>query len=254
MHLLYRPVFIALFSVLVLHCGDTAAFALTKAPSLQRQPHGRAAMQKRGDGGGPRLRMSATSSKAINPDDASLELVDDKPRATEIRQVSQAGFWKRSELFVRSVQVFWTAGRLFLDYKILQWRTNQMTEEQEERSEELWEAAHLRNADFLYSQFVSLEGLWVKLGQFLSSRADVMPGKYVEVLSKCQDSLPSRPFSQARHREIDSYHHTFQQPHVFVWNSVVFNFLKSVLSFSQLISERVSKPNLNSQNEQTFFL
>ena len=40
---------------------------------------------------------------------------------------------------------------------------------------------HYRNAAFLYRQFVSLEGLWVKLGQFLSSRADVMPAAYVEV-------------------------------------------------------------------------
>ena len=75
---------------------------------------------------------------------------------------------------------------------------NQMTEEQEEQSDELWEAAHARNAAFLYNQFVSLEGLWVKLGQFLSSRADVMPAKYVEVLSQCQDSLPARPFASVK--------------------------------------------------------
>lgn len=65
-------------------------------------------------------------------------------------------------------------------------------------SNELWEAAHARNAAFLFKQFVSLEGLWVKLGQFLSSRADVMPAKYVEILSQCQDSLPARPFASVK--------------------------------------------------------
>ena len=40
--------------------------------------------------------------------------------------------------------------------------------------------------------------LWVKLGQYLSSRADVMPQEYLDVLGKCQDSLPSRKFDDIK--------------------------------------------------------
>jgi len=40
--------------------------------------------------------------------------------------------------------------------------------------------------------------LWVKLGQYLSSRADVMPAAYLRELARCQDSLPAAPFDETR--------------------------------------------------------
>ena len=59
------------------------------------------------------------------------------------RRWSGDGLFKRCELWVRSLRVFWTAFRLFVDYKILQWRTNQMSEEQSEESDRLWEAVRV---------------------------------------------------------------------------------------------------------------
>jgi predicted unusual protein kinase regulating ubiquinone biosynthesis (AarF/ABC1/UbiB family) len=164
-------------------------------------------MQTTAEVTGPRLRLAAASGKLMEKQEDDDGMAEEKMRGkTLMTSTSRAalpgmkrvGILRRCELFMRSLAVFWTAGRLFLDYKILQWRTNQMTAEQEELSDQLWESAHSRNAAFLYRQFVSLEGLWLKLGQFLSSRADVMPSKYVEILSKCQDSLPPRPFAQVR--------------------------------------------------------
>ncbi|KAI8570663.1 hypothetical protein RHMOL_Rhmol01G0053500 [Rhododendron molle] len=37
----------------------------------------------------------------------------------------------------------------------------------------LWERLHERNAKRVLSSIIELEGLWVKLGQYLSTRADV---------------------------------------------------------------------------------
>lgn len=40
-------------------------------------------------------------------------------------------------------------------------------------SEAFWERVHRRNAQRTYRAFIALEGLWIKTGQYLSSRADV---------------------------------------------------------------------------------
>jgi aarF domain-containing kinase len=99
-------------------------------------------------------------------------------------------------LLYRRSQVFYTAARVFADYKICQWRCNQMgTDADEDVVNAIWNQTHERNAKFLGAKFISLEGLWVKLGQYLSSRADVMPEPYLRVLAKCQDSLPPKPFT-----------------------------------------------------------
>src|SRR5260370_17560454 len=39
--------------------------------------------------------------------------------------------------------------------------------------------------------------LMIKLGQFLSSRADLLPEKAIAVLSSLQDEVPAAPFSHA---------------------------------------------------------
>ena len=109
-----------------------------------------------------------------------------------------------SGLAWRRVEVYTAAARVFADYKICQWRCNQLGDslESEVLSDELWNDAHERNANYLYNKFVSLAALWVKLGQYLSSRADIMPEPYLKVLSKCQDSLPPRKFEDIK-RQIE---------------------------------------------------
>jgi aarF domain-containing kinase len=60
----------------------------------------------------------------------------------------------------------------------------------------LWEKAHERNAKRVLSLIIELEGLWVKLGQYLSTRADVLPEAYTCLLKQLQDSLPPRPLQE----------------------------------------------------------
>lgn len=54
---------------------------------------------------------------------------------------------------------------------------------------------HQRSAEAIYELATRLEGLPIKVCQFLGSRADVVPGPYVSVLSRLQDQVPARPFS-----------------------------------------------------------
>lgn len=60
----------------------------------------------------------------------------------------------------------------------------------------LWEKTHERNAKRVLNLSIELEGLWVKLGQYLSTRADVLPGAYISLLKQLQDSLPPRPLHE----------------------------------------------------------
>jgi len=99
-------------------------------------------------------------------------------------------------LALRKAEIFSVATRVVADYKLLTWRCDQI--EDDALKDELWEIAHERNAKYLYSKFSKLEALWLKLGQYLSSRADVMPQAFIRELAKCQDSLPAPSWEQTR--------------------------------------------------------
>lgn len=55
-----------------------------------------------------------------------------------------------------------------------------------------------KNAKKVLDTFISLGPVYIKLGQWLSSRADILPQPYLEELSKLQDSVPSAPFDQVK--------------------------------------------------------
>ena len=55
-----------------------------------------------------------------------------------------------------------------------------------------------KNARKVLDTFISLGPVYIKLGQWLSSRADILPQPYLEELSKLQDSVPGAPFDQVK--------------------------------------------------------
>src|SRR5215471_5253522 len=57
---------------------------------------------------------------------------------------------------------------------------------------------HRRSAQAAYDMATRLEGLPIKVCQFLGSRAYVLPDEYVEVLSRLQDKVPSRAIDVMR--------------------------------------------------------
>src|SRR5437016_5095315 len=54
---------------------------------------------------------------------------------------------------------------------------------------------HRRSAEGAYRLATRLEGLPIKVCQFVGSRADILPAEYVEVLSQLQDRVPPRPLA-----------------------------------------------------------
>lgn len=55
-----------------------------------------------------------------------------------------------------------------------------------------------KNARKVLNTFISLGPVYIKLGQWLSSRADILPQPYLEELSKLQDNVPPAPFEQVK--------------------------------------------------------
>lgn len=51
-----------------------------------------------------------------------------------------------------------------------------------------------KNARKVLNTFISLGPVYIKLGQWLSSRADILPQPYLEELAKLQDNVPAAPF------------------------------------------------------------
>lgn len=61
-----------------------------------------------------------------------------------------------------------------------------------------WRLAHRRNAARMLALMTDLRGLWVKLGQYLSSRPDIMPQQYMDALARLQDGMPARPLAEVQ--------------------------------------------------------
>ena len=55
-----------------------------------------------------------------------------------------------------------------------------------------------RQAKEFVSALVELGPTFIKLGQALSARADLLPTEYIDELSKLQDTIPPIPFEQLR--------------------------------------------------------
>ena len=55
-----------------------------------------------------------------------------------------------------------------------------------------------KNARKVLNAFISLGPVYIKLGQWLSSRADILPQPYLEELAKLQDNVPAVPFEKVK--------------------------------------------------------
>ncbi len=59
-------------------------------------------------------------------------------------------------------------------------------------------AERVRRAQILLESLLTLGPTFIKLGQLLSTRPDVLPPEYIEVLSSLQDEVPPAPWPEAR--------------------------------------------------------
>lgn len=90
--------------------------------------------------------------------------------------------------------------RVLLSYKLLAIRNVLSSSD---RAAERLKRLHGRNARLLREKMIEQRGVFIKIGQFLSSRVDLLPEEYTGELSKLQDQVPPAPFEEIRKRLIE---------------------------------------------------
>ena len=61
-----------------------------------------------------------------------------------------------------------------------------------------WDRRHEQFAESLYQLAIDLKGLYIKTGQFIGTRSDIVPVQYSRSLSRLQDQVPPRPVAEVR--------------------------------------------------------
>lgn len=88
----------------------------------------------------------------------------------------------------RRLQIYGTAAKVGARYAVA---NRPLVSDQ--RKAEMIAAAHRDGARDLYETAIHLRASFLKLGQFVSARPDLLPPAYVEELSKLQDRVPPAP-------------------------------------------------------------
>ena len=94
----------------------------------------------------------------------------------------------------RRVLVFYAAASLLLGLRWTRAEAEGMGEESDAAAA-LWDARQRGYARYLYKTIARVRGFFVKAGQYMSSRADVLPKAFVSELQRVQDEMPSTPFA-----------------------------------------------------------
>src|ERR671921_146508 len=74
------------------------------------------------------------------------------------------------------------------------------------------EKKYRKHAEKALKTFIELGPSYIKLGQWLSTRADILPQPYLDVLAKLQDEVPPAPFSEVKsmiENELGDIQHVF---------------------------------------------
>ena len=76
------------------------------------------------------------------------------------------------------------------------------------------EKKYRKHAERALKTFIELGPSYIKLGQWLSTRADILPQPYLEVLAKLQDEVPPASFSEVKsmiENELGDIQHVFDE-------------------------------------------
>jgi aarF domain-containing kinase len=114
------------------------------------------------------------------------------PRVPDFDGATEPG---RAVRIYRFTSVAWLALRIYIPYKAIQlW--SRITGGK--RKEGRYRRQDLHAAQALYRTSIRLEGLLIKAGQFIATRADILPDEWVSTLAGLQDRVPPRRFDTIR--------------------------------------------------------
>ena len=98
---------------------------------------------------------------------------------------------------IRSLRAYWATWRVIWSYLWLRFRSRFHSETWLEHT---LRTVHLRNARRIERTIISLQGLFIKVGQLISIMTNFLPEEFRKELEGLQDSVPPRPFSDMEKR------------------------------------------------------
>lgn len=98
---------------------------------------------------------------------------------------------------IRSLRAYWATWRVIWSYLWLRFRAKFHSETWIEHK---LRAVHLRNARRIEATIVSLQGLFIKVGQLISIMTNFLPEEFRKELEGLQDAVPPRPYADIEAR------------------------------------------------------
>ncbi|OEH76788.1 abc1 family protein [Cyclospora cayetanensis] len=96
------------------------------------------------------------------------------------------------ESWNRKWRTLWCWSNVYLGWKVAQARGRALPQEKQAA---YWEQRHEHFANLVWDNIKELKGWWVKVGQFLSTRSDLLPQQYIHHLIKLQDMMPTTSYA-----------------------------------------------------------
>jgi ubiquinone biosynthesis protein len=118
--------------------------------------------------------------------------------AWELRRVADELAKRGGEWRVRGARLSsssWMLTKVAAEYRLFAIYSAFLTRK---RAAETLERIHARNARRFYATSVGQMGAFLKIGQLLSARPDVLPAVWVRELSRLQDDAPAEPWERVR--------------------------------------------------------
>ncbi|KAI8825167.1 ABC1 family-domain-containing protein [Fimicolochytrium jonesii] len=84
---------------------------------------------------------------------------------------------------------------VYVRYRWVEWKTKSLSEEAKSRE---FEALHAKDAPKVLETILRLRGIFIKMGQFACTRADILPETYRNTLSFLFDQVPPLPGPEVR--------------------------------------------------------
>ncbi|HWI61968.1 MAG TPA: AarF/UbiB family protein [Symbiobacteriaceae bacterium] len=101
---------------------------------------------------------------------------------------------------LRSLTIFWLAFRLLVDYLWLDFSSRFRSDAAQRAADQ---RAFARWGRMMRRAAIKLGGVIIKVGQFLSTRADMLPDVFTKELASLQDAVPSAPFAAVKRQMED---------------------------------------------------
>ena len=117
------------------------------------------------------------------------------PQLLFVLSVSFAYHRSAQGRWVRRIEVLLVCAIIMLRHKWTRLQTARLTPSD---AKLVWDRNHDVQALYAYDAICRVRGLWVKTGQYLSSRADFMPRAYTKELGRLQDSAPASPWAEIK--------------------------------------------------------